>query len=263
MTDSLTSSPKFLYRGDLAQTPLPEILATIHRYRAPGVVECRRGGDTKNIYLENGNIIFATSTNLADSLGARLQEKGLVSHETLQAALRQMQSETVTRRMGTILVEMKALTPRDLYVSVRDQVQNIVWSVFEWDEGQVLFHAGRERNAELIKLNIPARQAILAGVRRIRDARKLVARVGSKTTVLQPSPEPDFTGISLSPEEANLYRDVNGRRSLLELTQTPPLAPVENAKILYAFWTLGVIVLKNPIRIQVRTTSLKNWREDS
>ena len=35
---------KFEYRGDLGVTPLPEILATIHRYRVPGVVIASRDG---------------------------------------------------------------------------------------------------------------------------------------------------------------------------------------------------------------------------
>ena len=43
MLRSRTMSKKFEYHGDLAVTPLAEILATIHRYRVPGIVSVTRG----------------------------------------------------------------------------------------------------------------------------------------------------------------------------------------------------------------------------
>ena len=55
------SDRRFQYTGDLGQEPLPEILRTIHFYRAPGVLTVESGGVTKKVYLLGGNIIFATS----------------------------------------------------------------------------------------------------------------------------------------------------------------------------------------------------------
>ena len=50
---------EFEYRGDLAVTPLAEILATIHRYRVPGVVTASREGRVRRIYLDDGLVVFA------------------------------------------------------------------------------------------------------------------------------------------------------------------------------------------------------------
>src|ERR1051325_10432137 len=63
MTPEGGSSPSVtpLYKTDLAQTPLPEILVKIHRYRAPGRVECRRDDEVKRIYLDQGQIVQSTS----------------------------------------------------------------------------------------------------------------------------------------------------------------------------------------------------------
>ena len=61
-----------LYSTDIAQTPLPEVLVKIHRYRAPGRLDCRRGEERKRIYLERGAIIFATTNLLQESLGDTL-----------------------------------------------------------------------------------------------------------------------------------------------------------------------------------------------
>lgn len=244
------------YRGDLARTPLPEVLATIHRYKVPGVIECSRGVETKNIFIDGGNIIFATSSNLADALGLRLLEHGRITREVFDESVRRLQ--TRGKRQGALLVEMGALEPKELYVAVREQVQAIVWSIFDWEEGKVVFSPGRERSGEIIKLNIPTRQAILHGVRRVRDARMLVARMGNKTTVFHRNPAEESADLVFPSEAEELYRQVDGRKSLGELTNTPPLSPVQNARLLYGFFALDLIEVNTPIRIQVRTSGVRH-----
>lgn len=261
MTDSLTSSTKFQYRGDLAQTPLPEVLVTIHRYKAPGVIECKSKDDVKNIYIDGGNIIFATSSNLADSLGYRLLNQGKVSQRSYDESVRRLRLEK--KRQGAIFVEMDALQPKDLFIAVREQVHEIVWSIFEWEEGQVTFRPGRERHLELIKLNIPTRQAVLQGVRRVRDARMLISRIGTKATVLVREPAADFSDLKLAEDEIVVLNQINGRTTLLDLTKVPPLSPPENAKIIYAFCALDLLTVKSPIKVQVKTTGLKHWGQHS
>lgn len=261
MTDSLTSSTKFQYRGDLAQTPLPEILVTIHRYKAPGVIECRSKEDVKNIYIDDGNIIFATSSNLEDSLGYRLLNQGKLTQDSYEESVRRLKSEQ--KRQGAILVEMNALQPKDLFVAVKEQVQEIVWSIFEWEEGGVVFRAGRERHLELIKLNIPTRQAVLQGVRRVRDAKMLVSRVGTKATLLLRDPAADFSDLKLGVDELNLLNHVDGKKTLWELTQVAPLPPAQNAKILYGFYALNLLTVKTPLKVQVKNSSLKYWGPQS
>lgn len=244
------------YRGDLARTPLPEVLATIHRYKVPGVIECSRGVETKNIFIDDGNIIFATSSNLADALGIRLLQQGRITSSALDDSVRRLQSSG--KRQGALLVEMGAIEPKELYTAVREQVQSIVWSIFEWEEGRVVFSPGRDRSGELIKLNIPTRQAILHGVRRVRDARMLVSRMGTKATVFHRNPAEDVGDLLFPPEAERLYRHVDGRRSLVELTNTPPLTAVQNARLLYGFFALDLISVKSPIKVQVKTAGFRH-----
>ena len=66
-------SQHFEYRGDLAVTPLPEILATVHRYRVPGIVSLSREGRMRRIFLEDGLVIFAASNEREAGLDQYLQ----------------------------------------------------------------------------------------------------------------------------------------------------------------------------------------------
>lgn len=245
------NSAKSLFKGDLSQTPLPEVLVTIHRYKAPGVIECVRGAETKRIFIDEGNIIFATSTNVDDSLGIRLLKQRLITKAQFDESVVRLK-ESGAKRQGVILVEMRAIEPKQLFVSVKEQVQEIAWSIFEWTEGVVSFQPGRERAQEFIKLNIPTRQAVIQGVRRISDARSLVARMGKKATILSPVQGADFSNLALSPEEQVQYELVDGKKALYELIQYGPLAPAENAKILYALYALKLIEVKDSSGVKVK-----------
>lgn len=240
------------YQTDLAQTPLPEILFTIHRLKAPGMLECRRGDETKKIFFDNGQVIFASSSNIADSLGDKLLREGKITREQYDESVQRLKA--TGKRQGTILAEMKILEPKELFVSVREQIQEIVWSIFGWDSGTVAFTPGRDKHLEFVKLQIPIPQAVLQGVRRMPDPRVLVARLGTRSTVLGRT-EAATDDLHLRPEEQVLLDAADGRRPLSDLVNTPPLTPGENARILYALFALGVLTVRRPtgqIKVQVK-----------
>jgi len=243
-----------MYQTDLAQTPLPEILVTVHRYRAPGMIECRNSDVVKRIYLDRGEIIFATSNRLADSLGDKLLREGKITREQYDASIQLLRK--TGKRHGVTLLEMKLLEPKDLFVSLRDQIQEIVWSVFEWTSGTVAFTPGREKHLEFVKIEISIAQAVLRGARHLPDAKRLLGRLGTRTTVLERTPNA-LPGSTLTPDEQNLLDAVDGRRTLFELVNRPPLLPGDSARILYALFALQLIAVKQAktIKVQVKTDS--------
>lgn len=252
------SPSNLLYQTDLAQTPLPEILVTIHRYRAPGMVECQRGAEVKTIHLDGGQIIFATSNQIRDSLGDKLLSEGKITRAQYDESVRRL--ATTGKRQGTILTEMRVLEPRDLFVALRDQIQEIVWSVFAWDSGTVGFAPGRDRQREFVKLRFPVPEAILQGVRRMPDPRALITRLGAKTTLFERTGnvvEEFFSDNAAFADATRLLELVDGSRTLFELVQSPPLSGADNARVLYALFALQLIAVKQPLKVQVRTKSGK------
>jgi len=237
-----------LYQSDLAHTPLPEILVTVHRYRVPGIIECLRGAELKSVFVEGGEIIFAASNQIRDSLGDKLLHEGKITREQYDESVRQLAA--TGKRQGTILTEMRVLEPRELFFSLTEQIQGILWSLFAWDSGTVTFRPGREKHLEFLKLQLPVPQAIMNGVRHMPDARMLVSRLGVKTTLFEQTGK-NVPGLTLAPDEQRLLDAVDGRRTLFELTQTPPLTAGENARILYALFVVGLIAVKETKQIKV------------
>jgi hypothetical protein len=253
------TSARSQYRSDLATTPLPEVLLTVHKYRAPGVIECIREDARKSIYLDQGNIIFAGSNQMPDSLGDRLLAGGRITREQYDESVRRLTEPGNTKRQGTILVEMGVLQPKDLFVNVRDQVQEIVWSIFDWTAGAVTFTPGRDKQTEFIKLAIPIREAVMQGIRKITEPKRLIARVGSKGTILERVPDGDGSDLKLDPQESEFLDTVDGKRTLFELVSAGPLSPAQGARLLYAFRLLGLVRprAKKPMKVQFRTMGEK------
>jgi hypothetical protein len=241
-----------LYQTDIAQTPLPEVLVKIHKYRAPGRLDCRRGDEVKRIYLERGDIIFATTNQISESLGDVLLNSGHITREQYDESLRRVRQ--TGKRHGTVLVEMKILNSEELFNAVRDHIQGILWSVFGWDFGTVGFTPGRDKRLEFIKVEIPIPQAVMQGTRHMPDARAIVSRLGSKATVFAQTGA-HVDGLTLRPEEQALLEAVDGKRVLYDLINLPPLPAGDNARVLYALMILGLIAPRESrqIKVQIHT----------
>lgn len=239
-----------LFQSDLAQTPLPEILVTIHRYKVPGVVECRRGEVIKRVYLDRGQIIFAATNQTSESLGDKLLGEGRITREQYDSSLKR--SRQTGKRHGLTLVDMNILSADELFAVVREQIEGILWSLFAWDSGAVTFAPGRDKHLEFVKVEIPVPRAVMNGVRMMPDARALVARLGTKTTLFVKSETP---AEELNADEQRLLDAVDGKRVLYELVNTPPLPAGENARILYGLFALQLIGEKEKrgIKVQLKT----------
>ena len=227
------------FRGDLRTTALPEILAVIHQIRVSGVVEATLGDFAKKVYLESGYVVHASSSDLGDSLGSFLRRSGRLSDSQFQAAL-QKRSEG-KRRLGEVLIEQGTLSPAQVYEAIREHVENIVWSLFSWEEGDVTFQLGDPELTDVVRIQIPLRQVILQGVKRAANAKSLVHRMGGRETLLEPHFRfEDLIELALEDAEYHLLAKVDGKRSLYDLCTQGPHAAADNARLLYAFSVLGL-----------------------
>jgi hypothetical protein len=241
----VVAEPRFQYTGDLAEEPLPEILRTIHHYRVPGVVTAMSGDVVKKIYVMGGNVIFATSSDLSDSLGAYLKQSALVTTGELRASVERIDASH-GKRHGELLVEMGVLTPAQLRQIVTDQVMSILRSIFSWEKGTVTFEAGRFRTEEHIQLDVPTPQAIADGIRQMHDPRRVVSRLGPSWTVFDRGEVPaEASGVSWSADDLKLLSLVDGRRTLRDLITAGPGDVSTNARLIYAFWVLHLVTRRD------------------
>jgi hypothetical protein len=227
----------FEYRGDLAVTPLAEVLATINRYRVPGVLSLSREARMRKIHLDDGLVIFATSNEREVSLGMHLLKEGILKPDAAREAEARRTRDGL--RLGQVLLQMGVLTPESLNGAVSEQVRGILWGAFDWESGEVVFELGPRQGRELVRIDLPIPEAILEGIRRTSDARRIVHHLGSAQTIFERTQSPLIT--LFSEPEQKFYRGIDGRTPLQKLCASGPGSVPENARNLYAFFCLGLL----------------------
>jgi hypothetical protein len=249
---------RFQFKGDLATTPLPEVLQTVYHYKVPGVVTAAHDGIEKKIFIWGGDVIFATSGDRADSLGDFLLRTGRITQEQMDKSVEVLLMSGGEKRHGTVLVELDIVSPQALFEIVTSQVKSIVFSMFGWDEGEFSFEVGQFKTDELIQLAIPARQVIFEGVKVMTDARRLVSFLGPSWTIFDPSYVPTEMGdLTLDVGEIRLLQHVDGTKTLRELITLGPGDAAHNAKLIYAFYALKLITRRETAQKAVKKIQWK------
>jgi hypothetical protein len=231
------SSRKFEYRGDLSEMPLPEILATIHRYRVPGIVSVSRDGRVRRIYVDDGLVVFAASNERDVGLAAFLLNQGLLDAETARVAQERRARDGL--RMGQVLLQMGVVTPEGLNAAITGQIREVLLGAFEWDTGEAVFEAGARRSADFVRVDLPIPEVLVDGIRRTVNVKRLVQRLGSAQTALERVQGPELA--LFSQPEQRFYLAVDGRTPLQQLCALGPGSQAENARLLYAFFCLGLL----------------------
>src|SRR5687767_4550969 len=160
-------------KGQIADLPIPEVLQQLRVSRATGILTLVSGGARKALYLSDGRVVFASSNLPNDRLGEILLREGKITVEEYESSIKAI---TKGKRQGKTLVEMGALSPKDLWEGVQFQVQEIVYSVFGWDEGQFHFEESTLPEKERITVDLDIRDLVLAGIRRVDAGGRLQAR---------------------------------------------------------------------------------------
>ncbi len=164
-------------KGDLKDYSFSQILSSLNKTKKTGILILKRNNIKKSIYLTKGNIVFASSNDNNDRLGNMLFRTSKITVEYYNKSVEIL--EQTGRRHGTILVELGYLTPRDLFLELKNQVREIILSLFEWEDGIFRFKE-TIHPAEIIAFKAPIaiEKLIREGPRRIEEnKRKFIHKI--------------------------------------------------------------------------------------
>ncbi|MHB8173285.1 MAG: DUF4388 domain-containing protein [Nitrospirota bacterium] len=227
--------------GRLVENGLPGTLTHLHRIKASGTLSLSREGVVKNLYIKNGEIIFASSNYDGDRLGEVLLKAGKINVKQFEMAAKVM-SQT-RKRLGGILVELGYLKPKDLFWGVKYQVREIVASLFGLTEGSYEFLPGEIPPGEVITLHMSTANLIMEGVKRIDDWTRISRGIPPMEAVLRPTSDPLrlYQDVDLSPEEKKVLELFDGKRTIKEVISHSKIGDFEALKAVYAFFSIGML----------------------
>jgi len=226
-------------KGQIAELPVPDTLQHLRLSQATGILTLVAGGARKALYLKDGRVVFASSNLPNDRLGEILLREGKITVEEYEASIKAI---TKGKRQGKVLVEMGALSPKDLWEGVQFQVKEIVYSVFQWDEGQFHFEESTLPEKERITVELDIKDLILAGIRRVDAGGRIQARYPEADALLERATAD--VPAALEPYEVHVLKLVDGERSILDICKESEIGDNETMKTLYALLSTGEVRVK-------------------
>lgn len=230
--------------GSLDHYPLSDILLDLQRSEKNGILEIRNGPISKRIYIKNGDLIFATSNLEDDHLGDMLLRKGKITKAQYDQSL--MAMKETGKRHGTVLVELRYLKATDLIWAVRNQVEEIILSLFQFEHGEFTFIEGPLHSQEIITLKLSAANLIYNGIKKIHNLLHINHVMPPQDKILSYSTDPMdlFQDINLSDTDKEIFSLIDGKRMIKEIFSLSPLDYFQTMRTLYALLSIRIIEIK-------------------
>ena len=234
------NQPRTVLEGDLAVIQLPDVLSFLAMIRGSGKLVLRQKELERSIFWKEGEVVFATSNSFEHTLGQFLLRNGRITPDAYEQSRQKISPQM---RHGKVLVQMGAISPKELWWGVKNQAFEIIYSLFSWKEGHFsFFDSPDELTGERIVLQANASSVIMEGVRRLDESARIREKISSLDMVFNKTGEtPDFEELEMSEHEVRLYEMINGRFSIRDLIRQSEATEFEATRIMFQLLSARLI----------------------
>jgi len=228
-------------QGDLTRIQLPDVLSFISMIRASGKLAIRRDDLERTLVWKDGEIVFAGSNSPEHSLGNFLLRNGKISQAQYDEAKMRM---TPQIRHGKALVQIGAISAKDLWWGIKNQALEIIYSLFTWKDGMFAFYdSAEELSHERIVLQLTASSVIMEGTRRLDETTRIREKIPTLDLVFKTvgGATPDFEELEMNEDEIALYNKIDGRLTVRGLIARSDLTEFEATRILFQLLSARLI----------------------
>lgn len=231
-------------KGTCQDFRFSDLLIGLQRRGKTGILEVITGSRLTKIFFKNGDMIFANSNHEDDRFGEVLLKAGRITLDQYFEASKALAK--TGKRLGTILIELGYLRPGDLSNAVRHQVVEIIINLLPIECGFFEFIESSLPANEAITLNLSAGNIIYQGCKRINNFQYILQDFPDIDTLLMLSADPMdlFQDISLTDEDKDILRMIDGRATAHDIISASGMSNFEVLKTLYAFLSARLVVVK-------------------
>jgi hypothetical protein len=225
--------------GSLAEHDFPSLVQALSERRWSGVMTLTHAGIGKSVTVQDGRMVFASSSSPDERLGELLLRRGKL---TLRQFVDAGRAIAPGKRLGTILVEHGALLPNDLVKTVVEHTQEIIYGAFLWTEGHYRLQESKE-NAETITLKISTPDIIMEGIRRIDSWSRVDRALGGIAARYERTTghEAVARNMKMGPERQALLQSLATPQTVEQVCVASALSDFEACQALWAFSVIGLV----------------------
>jgi hypothetical protein len=194
-----------------------------------------------------GRIAYASIRSNPYPFGEMLLKANKITEAELAAARALQTEHGDRRRIGEILIEMGAITTRDVEQYVRRQAEAVVFELTSWREGHFRFdEASASDFPDNPSVAVSTESVLMEAARRIDEWSRIADRVPNLAVVPQfADAGDDHAGqLDLLPGEWEVLTMIDGQRDLRRIALELARSEFDVAKIVYGLLSTGVVALR-------------------
>jgi hypothetical protein len=216
---------------------VPELLASVCATGKTGRLEVHIGDIEKNVFLDDGEVVFASSSSPDDRLGAYLLQRDELALHDLRRLSAQVRPGI---RLGTLLVQHGILPSSGLARAVGGHIKAIVLSLFEWTQLSYAFLEGPVSPEEAIRLSVPTARIIVDGIDQVPSWERIAKGLGSldeRFTIVGGNVE-SMRSADLDTQSLELLAMLRHPKDVKELCEATDMPDIDVCRKLWAFRVL-------------------------
>jgi len=217
------------------------LLNKIYSARLTGQLQLALGRVERHLFFDGGQLVFATSSDLQDSLGEMMLREGALTQSQFEQAAELVKTG---QRFGSAVAEMGIFTVEQVVIWVQRQLTQITSSVLDYPSGRFYFFSSLEKNVvPEIGIPVPLGKLLLEAVRRAKDLplEHLAADAGLRID-LSPDPLLRYQAVQLDDTELRILASLSRPVSAKDFLATCTVPKNSAAPALYALLVLGAVI---------------------
>ncbi|HBC47988.1 MAG TPA: hypothetical protein DCZ43_13145 [candidate division Zixibacteria bacterium] len=205
-----------------------------------GALSISKGESRRFIYFNHGQLIYANSSDKQDMLGILLIKRGKITKLELDSILKEQKPGI---KLGQILVEKEILSRDELYDCLKMQIDEIVYSLFGWKDGDFEFIEGKTPPPDAVTTQLNPMNMIMEGLRRIDEWTELkkVLPPDDAQIELVPNPVLKVDDMRISKDELMVLATIGGGKKLSKVIDDCLLDQFQTSKALSNLYKMGLI----------------------
>ena len=237
--------------GNLRDFALHDFLYLVDRgYKTGGLLlDQPVATDTAQLYFDKGKLLAVIRPHRRERLGELLLRLGKINAAQLNLAL-QTQQLGGGLPLGQILVEQRAIEQTDLQTCIKQQIEETVYELFAWREGEFRFLNGQRPALDDVQslVPLPVEGLIMEGVRRVDELKRIREFLPSNDAVVRfvDQPREPAANVNLTADEWRVFARINGRSSVSEIAARANMMVFHVSQIIVGFIGAGLVEAMMP-----------------
>jgi tetratricopeptide (TPR) repeat protein len=244
--------------GPLRELGIHDVFQLLDLSRKTGAlrVSSELREDEGLVFFDGGRVVQATIRSTAMPTEVALLQAGRVTDDDIARARARQAKGRTSRDIVDMLVELGAITQKELERQLRLHIESVVFELMSWREGFFSFEErSRGEMPADTRITVSTESLLMEGARRIDEWSRIADIVPNLAVIPELAPVGEEREVSaggatldLLPHEWQVLTMIDGERDLRAIAASLGRDEFEIAKIAYGLATTGIIWLRTPTR---------------